>query len=181
MTHMELIKMAEAEGILAAVIPTADIPVNDAFRKFCEDNLCGRYNASYACPPGCGTVEEVKQQLLAADKALVLEKIYEIGSYENIPAVMESEKDLNAVALDLAEKLRADGFRCFYLGYGGCPLCNPCKHGEGKPCAFPDRKVSCLSAYCVDVAELAKRCGLEFAWSQEKLHMFGMIVLAKNS
>lgn len=175
MTDMELIKLAEAEGFHAAMISAKDIPVKGEFRKFCEDNLCGKYNANYSCPPGCGSVEEVHQRLFAENKALVLQTIHEIGSYENKVAIQESKKDLNAAVLQLTEKLRAAGLQGFCLGYGGCPLCVPCKQVEGKPCAFPDKRISCMSAYCIDVGELAKRCELAFAWSPEKLYLFGMI------
>ena len=46
MTDMELIKLAEEEGFRAAVISAKEIQVDGSFRKFCEDNLCGKYNAN---------------------------------------------------------------------------------------------------------------------------------------
>ena len=180
MTNAELMKLAEAEGFLAAVIETKDIPVNAEFRRFCEDNLCGKYNANYSCPPACGTVEEVHGRLLAEDQALVLETICEIGSYENKDAILTSKKQLNGAILRLMEQVRQVGFRGFPLGYGGCPLCDPCKQAEGEPCVFPEKRISCMSAYCIDVAKLAKRCDLEFAWIPERLHLFGMIVFHRE-
>ena len=181
MKDMELIKLAKEAGFLAAILPAKEIPVDGAFRKFCEDNLCGKYNANYSCPPGCGTVEEVHKRLFAASKALVLQTIHEIGSYENKKAILESKKNLNKDILQLTEALRKEGFNCFCLGYGGCPLCDPCKQVEGKPCAFPEKRISCMSAYCIDVGKLAEKCGLEFAWVQEKLFLFGMIVFQENA
>lgn len=175
MTHMELIKMAEAEGFHAALIAAKDIPVDGKFRKFCEDNLCGKYNANYSCPPACGTVEEVHGRLMAEEQALVLQTIHEIGSYENKAAIAESKRELNLAVLRLTEKLRLAGLQGFCLGYGGCPLCEPCRQAEGKPCVFPEKRISCMSAYCIDVGELAGRCGLEFAWTPGKLYLFGMI------
>lgn len=181
MTDMELIKLAEEAGFHAAVLPARDIPVDGTYRKFCEDNLCGKYNANYSCPPGCGTVEAVRQRLFAQDKALVLQTIQEIGSYENKEAILKSKKNLNAAILKLTESLRAAGLHCFCLGYGGCPLCAPCKQVKGQPCVFPEKRISCMSAYCIDVGKLADRCGLEFAWIPEKLHLFGMIALRENA
>ena len=74
------------------------------------------------------------------------------------------------------EKLRQAGVQGFCLGYGGCPLCDPCKRVTNEPCAHPEQKISCMSAYCIDVAKLAEKCGLEFAWVPEKLFLFGMFV-----
>ena len=177
MTDMQLLQMAEKEGFRGAVLSAKEIPVDGTFRKFCEDNLCGKYNANYSCPPGCGTVEQVHQRLFGGDRALVLQTVHEIGSYENKEAILKSKKNLNLAVLKLTEELRQEGMQCFCLGYGGCPLCDPCKQVEGQPCAFPEKRISCMSAYCIDVGKLADKCGLEFAWVPEKLYLFGMIVL----
>ena len=179
MTNSELIKLGNEAGLRAAVISARDIPVDGSFRKFCEDNLCGKYNANYSCPPACGTVEEVHGRLLSADKVLVLQSIQEIGSYENKEAILKSKKSLNLTVLRLTEDLRKNGADCFCLGYGGCPLCDPCKQVEGNPCAFPEKRISCMSAYCIDVGKLAAKCDMEFAWVPEKLFLFGMIVFNK--
>ena len=180
MTDMELIQLAEEMGFHAAMISAKEIPVDGSFRKFCEDNLCGKYNANYSCPPACGTVEEVHARLFAADRALVLQSIHEIGSYENKEAILTSKKNLNIAILKLTDSLRAKGLNCFCLGYGGCPLCNPCKQAAGESCVFPEKRISCMSAYCIDVGKLAGKCGLEFAWVPEKLFLFGMIAFRET-
>lgn len=174
MTDQELLELAKEMGFSAALIPMEKIVVDAKFRSLCEENLCGNYDANYACPPDCGSVSSVRQRLMAEDRALVLETVWEIGSYENTEGILDARKAHNAAILRLSEKLRQAGFHGFYLGYGGCPLCSPCKRSQNLPCAYPERKISCLSAYCVDVAKLAEECGMEFAWTPEKLHLFGM-------
>lgn len=176
MQDNEIIKSAEMAGFSAALIPIGEIVINPEFRKFCEDNLCGKYNANYSCPPDCGSVEEVQERLKAGKRALVLQTIWEIGSYENKPAILESKKSHNAMILRFTEKLRQAGVQGFCLGYGGCPLCDPCKRVNNEPCTHPDKKISCMSAYCIDVGKLANKCGLEFAWIPQKLFLFGMFV-----
>lgn len=180
MTDKELIRLAEAEGFHVAILSAKDIPVDGSYRKFCEDNLCGKYDANYSCPPACGTVEEVHGRLFAQDKALVLQTSHDIGSYENKEAILKSKKNLNLAILSLTDTLKKAGMDCFCLGYGGCPLCDPCKQVEGKPCVFPEKRISCMSAYCIDVGKLAGKCGLEFAWLPEKLFLFGMIVFREK-
>ena len=181
MIDMELIKLAEDAGFRVALIPAKEIPVDGSFRKFCEDNLCGKYNANYSCPPGCGTVEEVRERLFAEEKALVLEMIWDVNGYEDKEFIFSSRNKLNRTVLQLMEQLREAGMDGFCLGYGGCPLCNPCKQVSGEPCAFPEKRISCMSAYCIDVGKLAEKCGLEFAWVPEKLFLFGMIAFRENA
>ena len=45
----------------------------------------------------------------------------------------------------------------------------------------PEKKISCMSAYCVDVGKLAKKCELPFAWSNDKMHLFGLIAFHKKA
>ena len=175
MQDKEILELAKEMGFRAAFVDTADVVQEPSFRKFCEDNLCGKYNANYSCPPDCGTVEEVQNRLKSGKRALVLQTLWDIGSYENKQAVLESKKSHNAAILRFTDALRKAGVNGFCLGYGGCPLCNPCKQAEGKPCVFPEKKISCMSAYCIDVGKLAKNCELPFAWSNEKMHLFGLI------
>lgn len=174
LTDRKILELAREEGFSAALVPTAKIIVNPQFRPFCEENRCGKYNANYSCPPDCGTVEEVRERLMAQDRALVLQTIWEIGSYGNKPAILASRKTHNAMILRLTEKLRQEGLQGFCLGYGGCPLCDPCKRVSNEPCAHPDRKISCMSAYCIDVGKLAMECGLPFAWQEDRLYLFGL-------
>ena len=178
MNDKQIIELAEASGFRAAMIATNEIVQEPSFRKFCEDNLCGKYNANYSCPPDCGTVEEVQERLKAGKRALVLQSIWEIGSYDNKEGIQTSKKTHNAAILRFTETLRKADHKGFCLGYGGCPLCDPCKRVTNEPCAHPEQKISCMSAYCIDVAKLAEKCGLEFAWIPEKLFLFGMFVFA---
>lgn len=176
MDSEELLMLAKEAGFHVAMIDPKEIPIDGKFRAFCEENLCGNYNANYACPPDCGTVEQVRNRLLAENHALVLQTIWDISSYDNKSAVQKAKKNHNIALLRLMEKLRETGLHGFCFGYGGCPLCDPCKRKENLPCVHPDKRISCMSAYCMDVTELAKRCGLEFAWTPGKLYLFGMIV-----
>ena len=174
MTDTQILKVAKEAGFSAALISTKQIIVDGKFRPYCEENLCGNYGANYACPPDCGTVEEVRERLMAQERALVVQSVWNVGSYENKKAVLESKKTHNAAILRLTEKLRQVGLEGFCLGYGGCPLCDPCKRETNEPCAFPEKRISCMSAYCIDVAKLAAECGLSFDWQQDKLYLFGM-------
>jgi hypothetical protein len=38
-----------------------------------------------------------------------------------------------------------------------------------------------MSAYCIDVAKLAERCGLQFGWIPGKLFLFGMIACHREN
>lgn len=177
MTEKELRELAKKEGFNAvAVIPTADIVVKPEFRRFCEENRCGKYGANYSCPPDCGTVGEVYNKLLSKSSAMVLQMVYDIKGYDDKENIQKARSSFNYAVLNVMDKIREKGYNGFPLGYNGCPLCSPCKRTLNQPCAFPEDKISCISAYCIDVAELANSCEFEFLWSQDKLYLFGMVL-----
>ncbi|MCI7138979.1 MAG: DUF2284 domain-containing protein [Oscillospiraceae bacterium] len=175
----KIAEQAAKYGFTAVWVPVSEIPVNSEYLKYCEENRCGNYNANHACPPDCGTPEEMRQKLLSASEALVLQSLWEVPGY-GTPEVLSSKAEHGAAIRRFRDDLRRDGFDVFAVGYGACSLCKPCKRKNGEPCAFPDLRVSCMSAYCVDVAKLAKRCALPFDWNPKKLYLFGMILFRKS-
>ena len=177
MTQQHILELAASEGFYAAMIEPEQVPVDAKFRSFCEENLCGRYGANYSCPPDCGSPEAMHKAILAEEQILIIETIWDIESYQDKAAIQQAKASHNAAAIRLMERLKQEGYDGFCSGYNGCPLCDPCKRISGEPCSFPEKRISCLSAYCVDVAELAKRCSLEFAWQDGKLFLFGMLAL----
>ena len=175
MDNIELLQLAKNAGFTASLISPDLIPINPEFRKYCEENLCGKYGVNYSCPPDCGTVEELQHRLLSEENVLVLQTIWPINGYEDTDTIQNAKNTHNVMVLNLKAKMESQGLFGFCSGYNGCPLCTPCKRQLNEPCAFPDQRISCMSAYCIDVAALAKQCDLDFAWSSDKLHLFGMI------
>ena len=167
--------MASDLGFRTAFLTPDQIPVDKKYRKSCEENLCGNYGANFACPPDCGSPEEMHQQLLSADLALILQSEWEIPS-DRTAGTTVFKVSHNASIHYLRVKLRRAGLDVFAAGYGGCTLCKPCKRKENKPCTFPAFRICSVSAYCIDVAMLAERCGLPFDWNPQKLYLFGMIL-----
>ena len=69
----------------AALMDTAELVFIPAFRPLCEENLCGKYGVNYACPPDCGTVEEMRQKVLRWRRALVMQTVATVCGTLRIP------------------------------------------------------------------------------------------------
>lgn len=178
MTDSEIIQMAVEEGFAAAeIIPTTEIQFDPTFQDYCAENLCGKYNANYACPPHCGTPEQMRQRVLSHKKALVLQTIWD-ADWSDSEATKQAKARHNAASLKLMKRLRAAGCPGTMAGAGGCSLCSPCAVTRGEPCKFPDLQFSCMSAYCVFVKKLADRCGMEYTPGDGLIAFFGMYLLA---
>lgn len=177
MTHEEMIALAVAEGFAAAeIIDTGDIVFDPMFRPYCEENLCGQYGVNYACPPDCGSPEEMKQRILAHRKALVLQTIWQISDYADMDQIKPAKAGHNAAQIRLIKKLRSQGCNGLIVGASGCALCKPCALTKGLPCTFPEYQYSCMSAYCIFVKKLADKCGMEYDCGDGLLAFFGMYV-----
>lgn len=177
MTEAEMIRLAISEGFAAVEITdTHRIVFDPTFRPYCEENLCGQYGVNYSCPPDCGSVEEMKQRILAHKRALVLQTIWQVADYSDVPAIRHAKKSHNAAELRLVQKLRSAGHDGVIVGASGCALCTPCALTQGQSCRFPDLKYSCMSAYCVFVKKLADTCGMEYDCGEGLLGLFGMYV-----
>ena len=76
--------------------------------------------------------------------------------------------------------LRREGHKGFCPGYGGFPLCDPCRRVTNESCAYSDKMIGGMSADCIDAAKLTEKCGLEFTWLPEKLFLFGMFIFVEE-
>ena len=91
----EILKKATDLGFgAAALIDTDEIPFRPEFRICCEDNSCGMYGVNYACPPACGSTDEMKERVLSRKKALVLQTIWEVPDLEDKALLKKYKKKI---------------------------------------------------------------------------------------
>ena len=132
MKDNDMIQYAIEEGFAAAeVVDTKDIVFDPTFRAYCQENLCGQYGANYSCPPDCGSPEEMKQRLMAYKKALVLQTIWQVADYSDVPAIKHAKKSHNAAEIKVVQAMRQAGHNGLIVGASGCALCSPCAITEG--------------------------------------------------
>ena len=72
-------------------------------------------------------------------------------------------------------------YRGLMVGASFCSLCTQCAITEGKPCVFPRRQYSCMSAYCIYVKDLADKCGMAYTYKDGFLPLFSMYVFDWNN
>ena len=160
MKEQEMIDLALELGFAnAAVMDTKDLIFMPSFRPLCAENLCGKYGVNYACPPDCGTVEEMKQKVLRWRQALVMQTMWDIEDPLDNEQIKPAKTEHNRLTRRLIEKAAEPGLM---IGASGCSLCSPCAITEGAPCRFPGLRYSCMSAYCIFVKDMADRCVMDY-------------------
>ena len=172
LSNEEMLLLAEKEGFCAAaMVSVDDIVFNGGFRKYCEDNLCGCYGANYSCPPDCGTIDEMRVRMQDYKNALVVQTKWDIKDYTDRDAIRSAKKAHNEAMFRVIDQL---GVKGVMGGASPCTLCEQCAIADGKPCRDEERRFSCLSAYCIDVAALAKKCGMEYFCADGGIALFGV-------
>lgn len=161
----------------AAVVPVNEISFEPEFRKMCESNACGMYGRSWMCPPYVGEVEALIDRAKGYRWALVYQTISDLEDSYDFEGMMEAGKRMN----DLTQRIREEfsdelGADVLFLGAGGCRLCPECAIKEEQPCRFPDKAMSSLEAYGINVSQLAKLAGMKYINGENTVTYFGAVL-----
>ena len=146
---MDLIKEALSMGFAnAAIMDTKNLVFVPEYRQFCEDNLCGNYNLVPACPPACGTVEEMHEKAMKYEKALVLQTVLKDPVMD--PVLFKQAKHAqNILTEQLAKWMQENGKEDILIMSAG-----------------PYKNCSCMSAYSVDAQKMADAVGM-VCWADD--------------
>ena len=132
----------------AAIMDTKDLVFVPEYRQFCEDNLCGNYNLVPACPPACGTVEEMHEKALKYEKTLVLQTVLKDPVMD--PVLFKQAKHAqNILTEQLAKWMQENGKEDVLIMSAG-----------------PYKNCSCMSAYSVDAQKMADAVGM-VCWADD--------------
>lgn len=156
---MDLIKEALSLGFAdAAVMDVKDLVFVLEYKTFCEENLCGNYNVVPACPPTCGTPEEMRQKAQAYEKALVLQTILKQPGMDSA-LFKKAKHDQNILTEKLAEQMKTAGKDDLLIMSAG-----------------PYKQYSCMSAYGVDAQKMADAAGM-VCWADDGDVRFFSLIL----
>jgi predicted metal-binding protein len=152
-------------------VATGDINFFPELRKTCEANTCGSYGKNWGCPPGNGTLEELKAKITSFPKALVFTTKYDLEDsfdFDGMKAAAEVHKLLTT---EMQERFgRANPV----YGAGGCTVCKECAYPE--PCRFPEKAVSAVEAAGISVGDLSKTAGVKYNNGEATVTYFSMIL-----
>lgn len=161
---MDLIKEALSMGFAnAAIMDTKDLVFVPEYRQFCEDNLCGNYNLVPACPPACGTVEEMHEKAMKYEKALVLQTVLKDPVMD--PVLFKQAKHAqNILTEQLAKWMQENGKEDVLIMSAG-----------------PYKNCSCMSAYSVDAQKMADAVGM-VCWADDSdVRFFTQILFLEDT
>lgn len=140
----------------------ATIELKQEVRDMCAMNTCGMYGKSWACPPACGDLEECRANVAKYSWGIILQTSGQLEDSLDFESIMEIEAEHKKHFLALLDPMREAFPGMLAMGAGTCTLCAKCTYPEGKPCRFPEKRISSVEAYGMVVNEFAVANGLKY-------------------
>ena len=152
-------------GISAAVVfPTDEIKFDNIFRDMCKRNVCGRYGRNYKCPPDIGEPEDLKAEVLSYETVILIQTIYPLEDSYDFEGMRDGgevhSENINKTLDYIKNNLTFE--KILVLGAGGCDLCKKCGIIDNIPCRFPDKAISSVEGYCMNVSDMTNSHGLKY-------------------
>ncbi len=164
----------------AAEMPARLIPCDPALRRFCEADICGQYKKCWMCPTATGSPETLIARLHHYKTAIVFTQEYpcndmcDKAEVDGLHIMHERRSQLLWKCIQKLGRTKEDAR---VLTVGGCHLCPECACKTGEPCRHPDTACNSMSGYCVEVADMADRLGLDYIGKNGGIVFFAMALL----
>ena len=129
------------------------------------------------CPPELPSAVDVMAKIRSYEHVLWYQTVSPLEDSFDIEGMM-SAKDNHVL---LSHRLRKQTQSLLpedtlHLSCGGCHLCPTCAKEDGEPCRMPEKAMSSLEGYCVDVYNTTKDTELKYINGQNTVTYFGAIL-----
>lgn len=162
------------------VVPVDEIHFEPEFRKLCESNACGMYGKSWMCPPDAGSVEDLIARAKRFRWALVLQTVDALEDSYDIEGMLAAGEKMNRLMDAVCQEADEMGLRRrLLLGAGGCRVCRRCAKADSQPCRYPERALSSLEAYGINVSVLAPQAGMKYINGPNTVTFFGAVLFGE--
>ncbi len=160
----------------AAPLYTKDLRFLKEVRDMCAVNTCGRYGASWSCPPACGSLEELSAKARKYTEGIIVQTVGQLEDsfdWEGIQDAANRQRDNFMKIWGELEKQYPD---LMPMGMGSCTLCEKCTYPDA-PCRFPKRRTASMEACGLVVSEVCKSCGIPYNHGPNTIAYTGCFLL----
>lgn len=162
-------------------IEAEKIVLSPEFRKICEGNACGKYGKCYMCPPDIGDIHALMESIRAFPGGVLYQSIYDLEDSFDIEGMTSAAQKHMQLSQRINERVKAlCRDEILHLSSGGCGLCSRCAKADGLPCRFPDKALSSMEGYGIDVYQTSASTDLKYINGQNTVTYFGVILLSEH-
>lgn len=152
---------------------------SDRVRWICEHE-CAQYGASWACPPGVGTVSQCRENCLKYENCLVISTITEVADIADISETLATRKAHEEITDQVAQILQELEATPFVLSTESCTICPRCAILDDQPCRFPEKMHPCVESQGINVVPILEENGLEFQYGQNVVTWISMLLFRES-
>ena len=159
---MDWIKLAREIGFEDACMLNMEAlkPMKEV-REMCSANRCRAYGKSWACPPGCGSIEQCESRIKGYDSGVLVQTtgiLDDVFDGEGMEKAMQLHRRRFE---ELARQARSLVGDCLPLSAGTCTRCEVCTYPDS-PCRFPDEALSSMEAFGLLVSQVCSDSGMTY-------------------
>ena len=171
-------KALELGAYKASIIDAKKLVLDAYFREMCKSNACGKYGKCYQCPPYVGEIEDLINHVRSYSYALVYQTVYSLEDSYDFEGMIEAGNKHNNLTQTLNDyvKVNFSDMKFLHLGAGGCRICKTCAVLINEPCRFPDKAISSLEAYGINVSKLAESADMNYINGKDTVTYFSIIL-----
>ncbi|MCL2339681.1 MAG: DUF2284 domain-containing protein [Actinomycetia bacterium] len=133
-------------------------------RDMCAADTCHAYGKNWACPPGCGEVNESNEKFHRYSNGIVFQTLAEMEDEFDFETTMQAAAEHERRFGELVSKVRETGASrddVLLVGAGSCTICKECTYPD-KPCRFPDKIFPSMEAMGLVVADVCTLAGIPY-------------------
>lgn len=173
----DLIKAALDSGFSAAALldPQRDIRLYEQVRDMCAADKCHSYGKNWACPPGCGSIEECTESMRRYKTGVLVQTTCNLEDEFDYEGMMAAKQRHDEAFIKLSKKLREEYKDVLPLGAGNCQLCETCSYPE--PCVAPDEATGSMEGLGMLVKDVCEACGLPYYYGKNTLTYVSCILI----
>lgn len=163
--NSELLQMSLDLGAdRIAFVNPGDINFSIDFKEMCAMNSCGKYGTNWMCPPAIGTIEDGIEKIKQFSNGMIIQTVSQLEDSFDFEGMQDASLRHDKVFRDVIDafKTHFPGLTILPLGVGGCTLCKKCTYTENLPCVQPEKALSSVEAYGIDVNNLLTGAGLKY-------------------
>jgi len=166
-----------------STVSVNELEFSQEIRDLCKVNACGRYGSNYTCPPSIGELDELIEKARQFKSITVWQNVYPLEDSFDIDGMFNSQQHHNTMTLKIAEEAYAELGRdkALVLAAGGCTICKRCAESTNEPCRSPEKALSSLEAYGINVSTLAKSADMKYIAGKNTVTYFSGVFTMQES
>ena len=151
-------------------------------REYCKQNACGKYGNNYTCPPHVGEIDTLIDKIKGFQKVVIMQNIYPLEDSFDFEGMMEAKNAHDKMTYEIADMVYDEiGYdNTLVLGAGSCILCELCGVETGVPCPNPQKSLSSLEAYGINVSKIEEISDMKYINGADTVTYFTGIFLIDN-